>query len=446
MRSLYFAVVLAMLATLALALLVFLAISNRVERTYLNPVFEGMDELELESARSAWNEGGRAAVSSYMDRLNRVFGTSHYFLNSDGIDVISGISRIPLLPPAPDSKSRGFVHGQLIVTHRSADGRYWFVAVDPRRPSQWTFFPYYLLVLGTTVVLCWLAAVGVVFPIRKITAAVDRFGRGDLSARVSLRRRDEIGGLAASFDETAERLQRLVISERRLLQDISHELRSPLARLKFAVRLTRTAADTNIALDRVERDVNRITSLVSEIVEMTRMEGDPLCRKEERVNIEQVVEETVCDCRIEAEFRGCSIRVERQLSSEVSGDYELLRRAVENVLRNAIRYSPEEARIEVVLAESGDSATVTVRDYGPGVPAESLGQIFEPFYRVEDAREGDTGGIGLGLSIARRAVQLHRGTISAQNAFPGLRVQITIPALALPDGERAGSKGGTYLQ
>jgi len=220
------------------------------------------------------------------------------------------------------------------------------------------------------------------------------------------------------------------VSERRLLEDISHELRSPLTRLKLAVRLTRTATDPNAALDRVERETNRITSLVSEIVEMTRMEGDPLSRNAEPVNLRQLVEETVDDCRVEAQlFRGCSIRVEGKLSGELAGDREILRRAFENVLRNAIRYSPEQAIIEVALAESSHLITITVRDYGPGVPAESLTQIFEPFFQVEEGRDEETGGIGLGLSIAKRAVRLHRGTITAQNALPGLRVQIAIPTM-----------------
>ncbi len=130
--------------------------------------------------------------------------------------------------------------------------------------------------------------------------------------------------------------------------------------------------------------------------------------------------------------RNCSAaavyELEGQLSCAVSGDPELLRRAVENVLRNAIRYSPEHAPIEVALAEKPSCATITVRDYGLECSAELLTQIFEPFFQVEDdAREADTGNIGLGLSIAKRAVQLHQGTITAQNASPGLEVRITIP-------------------
>ena len=245
------------------------------------------------------------------------------------------------------------MNGQFVVTHRSSDGRYWFVAVDARQPSQWTLFPFYALVIAVIAMLCWLATFCIVSPIRRLTETVERFGRGDLSTRARMARRDEIGELARSFDAMAARIETLVSSERRLLQDISHELRSPLTRLKLAIRLTRTAGDPQAALDRVDRETNRITSLLSEIVEMTRMEGDPATRNLEQVEIGQVVDEIVDDCRIEAQlFRGCSIRVDGRISGEVSGDRELLRRAIENVLRNAIRYSPEKSNIDVALGEN----------------------------------------------------------------------------------------------
>lgn len=429
MKSLYLGVVLAMVGTLSLSLLVFMTISDHVQKSYLYPVFEAMDELELESARGALDKGGSAAVSSYMARLNRLFTGSHYLLDSRGIDLVSGQNRSALLPRPPSRESRGFVNDRLTVTHQSSDGHYWFVAVDSRQPDRWTFFPYYLLVLGATCVLCWLAAVGVVSPIRKMTTTIDRFGKGDLSARVKVRRQDEIGDLGCSFNGMADRLQKLVVSERRLLEDISHELRSPLTRLKVALRLARTAADPNTALDRVQREVQRITCLVSEIVELTRIEGDPLAQKTEVVPIGEIINETVSDCRLEAEVRGCSIQLEGQLPGKVPGDPELLRRAVENVLRNAIRYSPQDGVINVALTQTAQVATITIRDYGPGVPAEALSEIFKPFCRVEEARDAESGGMGLGLSIAKRAVQMHHGEITARNAGPGLCVQIGIPLI-----------------
>lgn len=436
MKSLYVGVLLVMAGTLLLSLAAFVAISNHVRNKYVEPVFQTMDEIELESARSALKTGGPAAVSLYMQQLNRRFTGFHYLLDSRGIDFVSGKNFSAFLPRPPARESRGFVSDRYIITHESADGRYWFVAVTPGGPDRWIFAPYYLLVIGVTGVLCWLAAVGVVSPIRKITVAVDQFGKGDLAARTTLRRQDEIGKLASSFNGMAERLETLVLSERRLLQDISHELRSPLTRLKFAVRLARTASDPMTALDRVQREADRMTSLVSEIVELTRSEGDPLARRTESVPIGEVVDETVADCHLEAEVRDCDICVEGQLSSEVSGDRELLRRAIENVLRNAIRYAPSKSMVDVGLTQTPKTATITIRDYGSGVPPETLPRIFEPFLHVEEARDGKSGGMGLGLSIAKRAVQLHHGVITAENASPGLRVRIVLP---LVDGMNSSS-------
>ena len=258
---------------------------------------------------------------------------------------------------------------------------------------------------------------------------MERFGRGDLSARWHTRRRDEIGYLARAFNETAERLQRLLTSERRLLADISHELRSPLARLKFAVRLARSSPEQGHALDRIERDVDRITSMVSELVEITRAEGDPEARKFEIVDLEQVVNDIVSEERLDAELRECNLQVSGQLERPLWGDPELLRRAVANVLRNAISYSPSHSAVEVRLAETADTSIVEIRDYGPGVAEELLSQIFKPFFRAEESRDTNSGGIGLGLSIAMRAVQVHQGTITAENEKPGLKVRIVLPRL-----------------
>jgi len=227
----------------------------------------------------------------------------------------------------------------------------------------------------------------------------------------------------------AERLQRLIVSERRLLGDISHELRSPLARLKFAVRLARTSPDSSAALDRIERDVDRITSLVADIVEITFIEGDPAVRGTEVVRAGDIVDEVISDCAVEAEIRGCVLAVNGRLAGEVLGNRELLRRAVENVLRNGIRYSPEQSTIDVSITEDGCAANIAVRDYGPGVPEDALTRIFDPFFRVEEARDASGGGSGLGLSIAKRAMQVHHGSITAENASPGLLVRIAIPLL-----------------
>ncbi len=427
MRSLYLAIWLAMAGTLSLSLVVFLAISKNIEQATVYRTFERTDELQLEEARMAFERGGAAAASAYLQNSNRIFGGSHLLLSAAGVDVVSGKDASKLLPGGGVSEGRERRGGELVISRRSADGAYWFIAVEPVRSHPWVYVPYYLLVIGATGILCWGAAVWLVSPIRSLTATVERFGQGDLSARWNTERSDEIGSLARAFNQTAERLQRLLISERRLLADISHELRSPLARLKFAVRLARTAPDQEKALDRIERDVDRITSMVYELVEITRAEGDPEAGKFAVVDLNQVVKDAVCEERLDAELRQCGLEVRGQLQQALWGDRELLGRAVANVLRNAIRFSPSGSTVEVMLSEDANWTMVGVRDRGPGVSEDLLPQIFKPFFRVEDARDTQSGGVGLGLSIAMRAVQLHQGAITARNAMPGLLVQITLP-------------------
>lgn len=428
MRSLYVGILLTMVGILSLSLMVFYGISRQLERTVFFPVFDAMDELQLEDAQKALDQDGPDAVSEYMQRLDRLFGGNHYLLNSVGLDVVSGKDRSELIPPSgvEGRQSRG---GETIISHRTQDGTLWFIAVSPTRPHPRTFMPYYVLVIAATGVLSWITAVWLVSPIRNLTATVERFGRGDLSARLSTARHDEFGYLARAFNETADRLQNLLTSERRLLADISHEMRSPLARLKFAVRLARTSPDQSLAIDRIERDVDRIASMVSELVEITRAEGDPEARKFEMVDLGEIVNEIVSDERLEAELRGCRFQIHGHLSRPLWGDRELLRRAIENVVRNAVRYSPQHSSVEITLVESPESTIVKIRDRGVGVPDDLLSQIFKPFFRVEEARDVQSGGVGLGLSIAKRAVHLHQGAITATNANPGLEVQITLPRL-----------------
>ena len=442
MRSLYVGILLAMAGTLSLSLVVFLAISRQIDRNTFYRTFERTDELQLEEARKAFDHGGPGAVSAYMQLADRIFGGSHYLLNSAGIDVVSGHNLSNLIPPAGATEERQRRAGKLVISRRTVDGAYWFIALPPDRPQPWVYFPYYLLVIGATGILCWAAAVRLVSPIRHLTATVERFGRGDLSARWHTRRRDEIGYLARAFNETAERLQGLLTSERRLLADISHELRSPLARLKFAVKLARSSPDQRHALDRIERDVDRITSMVSELVEITRAEGDPEARKFEILDLEQVVNDVVSEERIDAEVRERRLQVSGQLERPLWGDPELLRRAVANVLQNAIRYSPSHSTVEVRLGETADTSIVEIRDHGPGVPEELLSQIFKPFFRAEESRDTNSGGIGLGLSIAMRAVQVHQGAITAENAHPGLKVQIVLPRLSSREKAAIAGIGG----
>jgi two-component system sensor histidine kinase CpxA len=317
-----------------------------------------------------------------------------------------------------------------MVAPAAADAPYRWIVVAHPTGDPWSFLPYYLLVLLAIALLCWLLAVNLASPLRGLARTVDRFGRGDLSARVRSRRRDEIGNLARAFDEMAERMETLLTAERRLLQDISHELRAPLARLSFAAELSRTADDRGAATVRLKKEIGRLADLVGALLQVTRAEGDPSSRNMTDLPLDDFLREVIDDCAVEAEARGCRVHLEASESLHFRGDRELLRRAMENIVRNAIRYAPEGTPIEVKLASARDDAEISVRDYGPGVPEAELPKIFKPFFRVDESRNSSTGGVGLGLAIAHRAVMVHHGTMTARNADPGLMVSIDLPLRA----------------
>lgn len=315
-----------------------------------------------------------------------------------------------------------------MVARAADDGRYWyFFAVSDVEVGTWFLQWDHVFVLLAAVLLCYWLALHLTEPVRQLQRAVERFGRGDLSARVGSKRRDELGQLARTFDRMAGRIETLLHAERRLLLDISHELRSPLARLGVAVELARSGADLESNLNRIQKESDRLNSLVGQLLQVTRAEGDPSVLRREPVRVDELVQQLVDDSSIEAQAHGCKLQYTGGQAVIVEGDPELLRRAVENVIRNAIRFAPRESAVEVSLARNNGKAVLDVRDRGPGVPDEALPRIFDAFYRVESDRARTSGGAGLGLSIARRAVELHKGAIRARNAQPGLEVEMELP-------------------
>jgi len=233
----------------------------------------------------------------------------------------------------------------------------------------------------------------------------------------------------------ADRIQQLVLSQRRLLGDISHELRSPLARVNVALELARKSAGTDAAgyLSRIEIEAERMNQLIGQLLALSRLESQAPQTTGSPLYLEDVLQSVIADADFEAAGQKKCVRLVSAERCPVTGSSDLLRSAFENVIRNAIRYAPEDSTVEVKLAcEIGGTAAeavVQIRDHGPGVPETSLEHIFEPFYRVGDARDRQSGGTGLGLTIAGRAVRLHGGSISACNAAGGgLVVEIRLPA------------------
>jgi len=275
-------------------------------------------------------------------------------------------------------------------------------------------------------------------PIRRLRAAAQRLAGGDLTARVGtgpVKGRDEIAALGRDFDLMAGRIEELMTAQQHLLRDISHELRSPLARLNVALELARqrSSEEASSALERIGREAERLNDLIGQLLTLAQLEsgGDRMAR--EPVSLTHLVRAIAADANFEAQTRGRTVRAVVDDVLTVQGSEEMLRQGIENVVRNAVRYTAASTQVEISVSRcrnnSGEVALIRVRDRGPGVPEEALSRMFLPFYRVADARDRQTGGTGIGLAITERAVRLHGGTVTATNAPDGgLIVEIVLPA------------------
>lgn len=291
------------------------------------------------------------------------------------------------------------------------------------------------LVLTGGLVCLWLTW-QITGPVRTLRSAARQFSRGDLAVRVSeapeLNRGDELSELARDFDDMATRIEELIKSQQQLLADISHELRSPLARMSLALDLARRRLGDGVPEhQRIEREVQRLNDLIEQLLTLARMQGRPNAMQSEVVNMRDLVHDVVDDAHFEAEANGRRVLVSNYCDVTVCGSRPLLRSAIENVVRNAVRHTAENTEVTIDMAPSnGDGhLTILVRDHGPGVPFQALDRLFDPFFRVEEARDRARGGVGLGLAIVRQAMLFHHGSASAQNhPDGGLLVRLELPA------------------
>ena len=286
-------------------------------------------------------------------------------------------------------------------------------------------------------IICSWLAWHLTSPIRKLRNATHQFAEGKLSTRVRPElgdRGDEIGSLAREFDQMAERIEALMTAQKRLIRDVSHELRSPLARLNVALELVRqkTNPEADTSLDRIKQEAERLNEMIGELLSLNALESTDDTTSREIVDLDLLVQEIVEDADFEAHSRNCRVKIVSMEPVKVIGMPEMLSRAIENVMRNAVRYTTENTEVEVKLGCTHDGnkaiAVITVRDYGPGVPEGELEKIFRPFYRVADARDRQSGGTGIGLAITERAVRLHGGEVKAANLSEGgLQIKIYLP-------------------
>lgn len=391
---------------------------------------------------------GQDGLKQYLERLQgQDTGRKAALVGKDGKTIFGGESDIPDIGDiVRRTLETGDVQVDFGAEERSLgaapvdlpDGRRLVLLLQWERgtpPSLfWGSWVAYLRLGGlllTGVILCWILARYLTSPIMKLRQATNKLAAGDLSARVARKvgkRRDEIGDLAHDFDAMAERIETLVLSQQRLNRDISHELRSPLARMNVALEIAkqRTKPETAPMLQRIESESQRLNDMISRLLALSRLETGSENIELRELNLKTLVEQVSSDADFEANAKGKRVVVKRSDDCRVLGNDSLLRSAVENVLRNAVRYTREGTEVEVSLSNGSDKAAIRVLDHGEGVPESELANLFRPFYRVGEARDRGSGGTGLGLAIAQQAILAHKGSIKAINEGDGLLVEIVL--------------------
>jgi len=439
---------------MAQALFVVLAILVTLAFRPRGSSWEPLRTTSLNEAVSSYEAGGPQQVREYLENLQATQHVRAFLFNEQGEEVSHRGApdwAMRVLGSGSPSPRDGFIIPApkvLKEARTSSDGLHRFTLVMGLPPGPRVFLgprgmPIPGLIIGviTSGLVCYLLAWYLTKPIIRLRAATRQLAAGDLTARSGSpagKRRDEVAGLVRDFDAMAERLEMLVKAQSRLLNDISHELRSPLARLNVALGLARQRAGVESAdmLDRIELEASRLNELIGRILTLARLEDGEQRVPQTPVPLGELVASVAEDAEFEAQERHCHVHTTIPEGDwGVRGNDSLLHSAVENVVRNAIRYTQEGTSVEIKLTSEkqagGAEAVLRVSDSGPGVPEDALGKLFQPFYRLDDARGRLTGGVGLGLAITERAVRFHGGKVSAFNRVEGgLMVEIRLPLIA----------------
>jgi two-component system, OmpR family, sensor histidine kinase CpxA len=469
MKSLFLRIFLSFWVAFALfamlAVLVTLAFRPR------SSTWEALRTTTLTDAVNIYEDGGPLQLRDYLENLDRTQHVRAFLFDETGIEVSHRAPpdwAIRVAAGGPRTPHDGFFFPAPPVqrdSKASSDGKHRYTLVLGLPPGPRVFFgprgmpvPGLIIAIISSGLVCYVLSWYLTKPIVRLRAATRQLAAGDLTARSGApvgRRMDEVAGLMRDFDAMAERLETLMKAQSRLLNDISHELRSPLARLNVALGLARQRAGIESAdmLERIELEASRLNELIGRILTLARLEDGEQRVPQTPVPLDEVVLTVAEDAEFEAQARHCHVRAMIPEGDwNVRGNASLLHSAVENVVRNAIRYTQEKTSVEIELSSEesskGTEAVLKVSDYGPGVPPAALEKVFEPFYRLDDARGRQTGGVGLGLAITERAVRFHGGGVSAHNrAEGGLRVEIRLPLISggqrtLPSPEPVSSATG----
>lgn len=451
MRSLYWKIFISFWLATILIIVTTAWITSQIAQKSSQPARE---EIFMDSYANAavatFESGQRSALLKWLNQIGLSRHMAIYLLVSTGEIIgtqtppenVKVIAKNLLKNQLP---SEGiFKSGKLIVSHEllSTSGTFYrLVAVSDKPISYFVQIPWGGLTIRLTLaiffsgLICYLLSMYLTKPLRSLGMAAKSIATGKLNTRVGHFRghnKDEIAELSNEFDRMAEQLEAMVNSKERLLQDISHELRSPLARLNIAMGLGKNKTGTlaEAEFNRMELESSRLNSLIGEILDFARLQENSTKLNLSMTDIPELIAEIIKDANYE--FGKDAVRIITGIVEPcvLQVDKRLIHRAIENVVRNALHYSPEDKPAIICIYHSTDKKQVHIEisDRGPGVPADQLSKIFNAFYRVDTSRTKKTGGYGLGLAIASRAVALHHGEIIAQNnEHGGLSVRITLP-------------------
>jgi two-component system OmpR family sensor kinase len=415
-------------------------------REYEAPELQRRPSVAIQAAE-VLGRGGIGALKDWLEANKNSIADRHlYIIGPDGADILgrrlteSAARRLAFFNRDEMVNRRpGRAAPQII----GADGSAYTVLLVPRRASIFgalslpgISLTILCIALVVSTLTSWWLARHLSAPIRRIQEGARALASENLDVRVSAGlegRKDELAVLARDFDAMADQLRANRTAVTQLLRDISHELRSPLARMRVAVGLARQPpADFARQLDRLEREIERLDSLISQVLKLARLHGSDTPFTRETLDLDEVIEEVVRDANFEGAVKNCRVRLHGAAHTCVNGNRDLVRSAIENVLRNAVRYSPRDEPVDVSVARSESAVAILIRDGGPGVPDKDLERIFEPFYRVAEARDRDTGGEGIGLAITAQVMKAHGGSARAANGQGGgFEVRLSLPAATL---------------
>jgi len=399
--------------------------------------------LEARQATDIYERQGNTALQHHFDQISAKGLAEAYLLDENGKDVLG--RRPPAQAVEFSKTARGDTtlvskfRGWKVVAAQQAvgyDGRkYTILAIISRPPASGLIRDFgYRTLLGLLAIFivgglfCFWLARHIANPIVQLSEAAGRIAEGCLDTRSDRgirSRRDEIGRLGMSFDRMAERIESLVQGQQRLFGDISHELRSPLARLSVAEGLLWQCPPEERAeyLDRIALEVEHLDQLIGQLLTLARIDSGADSSRKERVELSSLIQEVAVDGNFEAKGKASAVRIGSLESCTTTGAGEQLRRAIENVVRNAIRFTQPSTDVEITMRKQGpptpSRAVIQIRDHGPGVSSEHLEKIFLPFYRIPAVNGELTGGAGLGLAITERIVRSYGGSVSATNASDG---------------------------